>query len=125
VHEQIRLSFYELLLSHGLRLCAKVFNLPLFSFFSLSDFIVCFALANLFILLACLQYAIRCFNFTIHLIITEERSKCYLLPFIFIVESGSKLNVLDQQKIDFFSFEVKNASLFFVVASLTLARNLI
>ena len=45
----------------------------------------------------------RCFNFTIHLIITEVRSKC-LLPLIFIVKSGSKLNELAQQEIDFCSF---------------------
>ena len=53
------------------------------------------------------------------------RSTVEMSLFIVKSQSGSKLNVLVQQKIDLVSFEEKNATLFFVVASLTFARNLI
>jgi len=61
--------------------------------FSLVFFFVCFYCpftpANLFILLTCIHiYSL--FSFTIHLIMTEVRSKRRVLPLIFIVKGFKK-----------------------------------
>ena len=63
--------------------------------FLISFSFVCFycllSPGNLFILLICM-YIIHCFNFTIHLIMTEVRSK-RLLPLIFIVKKKKTLMI--------------------------------